>query len=88
MQATMQQLKLAYEWIGPTGPVSNNDYPSLYDLKRQYNYDHTEEYGYPTRTANLKELLNDVYDIEVTPVSNIKNQDFFLYEINRVVNSF
>ena len=76
----MKKLKLAYEWIGPKGPISNNDYPNLYDLRRQYNMD--DDYNYPARTANLTDLLTDVYDTEITPLSGIKDDDFFLYEIN------
>ena len=78
----MQPLKLAYEWIGPGGPISNNDYPNINDLRRQYDYHALLDPDYPVRNTNLKLLFKDVYDTEVTPVSSIKDNDFFLYEIN------
>lgn len=76
----MQPIKLAYEWIGPSGPISNNDFPNLYDLRRQY--DRHTDYNYPVNLPSLKDSLSDIYDMDVVPVSNIKAGDFFLYEIN------
>ena len=73
-------IKLAYEWIGPAGPISNNDFPNLYNIRRQF--DHFTDWDYPTCGPSLKEFLSELYDVEITPVSEIKDKDFFLYEIN------
>jgi len=79
----MQLIKLVYEWIGPAGPISNNDYPNLFDLKRQYNY-HQEDSNYMNRTPTLYQYLTDLddLDVQIVPASSVKVNDLFLYEIN------
>jgi len=77
----MQSIKLAYEWIGPKGPISNNDYPNINDFTNQYNQI-AMEYDYHSRIANLSHLISDIIETSIVPVSEIKENDSFLYEIN------
>jgi len=77
----MPKLKLAYEWIGPTGPISNNDYPSIYETMHQYNNQYVNT-AYTRRDPNLEHLLSKVCEVEITPVCNIKFNDFFFYDMS------
>jgi hypothetical protein len=79
----MAKIKIAYEWIGPTGPISNNRVPNIYDLaigSECVRFDDSSRqlgnsaYLYSTLFRHFPDIF------EISSVYELKEDDLFVYD--------
>jgi len=74
-----KKINLAYEWIGPTGPLTNNRMPTIADLMTA-----SVDYHFPQIKGDLFQkphFHSRIVDSRIVPTYKLP-QESFLYELN------
>ena len=74
-----KQINLAYEWIGPNGPLTNNRIPTITDLMAA-----SVDYHFPQLKGDLFQkphFHSRIVDFRIVPTYKLP-QECFLYELN------
>jgi hypothetical protein len=86
----MSKVKFAYEWLGPAGPIPNNESPSILQIvgvstDARVNPSASVKYFTTTLEAHIGKYNKDL--IEVVSVHSLQKDDFFIYpfEINHKI---
>lgn len=76
-----QKIKIAYDWMGPNGPISNTLTPNIYNFAsvvNGINVNENKKYLAPSTYYNLYHKFPDVF--EIVPSFSITDKDLFIYE--------
>lgn len=86
----MNKVKFAYEWIGPSGPIPNNESPSILQITSvstdaRVNPNAAVKYFITTLDTQIGRYNKDL--IEIVSVHSLQPNDFFIYpfEINHKI---
>ena len=74
-----KKINLAYQWIGPTGPLTNNRIPTIADLMTA-----SVDYHFPQLKGDLFQkphFHSRIVDSRIVPTYKLP-QEYFLYELN------
>ena len=74
-----KKINLAYEWIGPNGPLTNNRIPTISDLMTA-----SVDYHFPQLKGDLFQkphFHSRIVDSSIVPTYKL-SQEIFLYELN------
>jgi hypothetical protein len=76
------KIKIIYDWIGPTGPISNIMTPNLYNFASVMSDIHTDDHRKhlaPYSYQNFFLKFPDVF--EISPSFSVTMEDIFIYEL-------
>jgi hypothetical protein len=77
-----EKIKIAYDWLGPTGPISNTISPNLYDFVSVIGSDvsihNNKKHLGPSTYYNIYKKFPEIFD--VVPSFTTDYDDLFIYE--------